>query len=258
MKLGLTTLWFACLGATLASGDESAQVDALIERGLAAEADLYSEAALGYFLQANAIAPDRPFVLQKIARQYSDAIVDLDDPAEQQRYARLALDYAEHAAELDPTDAVNILSMAVARGKLATYSDTRTKIELSRQIKTDAEQALTLDPDYAWAHHVLGRWHREVYALGTFKRWIVRLVYGGLPNASLDQALVHLEQAVALEPEDPNHHLELGLIHLASGRTDAAEQAIECGLTLPSRAKHDELAKVRARDALIEAGLTNS
>ena len=39
------------------------------------------------------------------------------------------------------------------------------------------EKAVALDPDYDWAHHVLGRWHYEVAELGGTKRLVVRLFF---------------------------------------------------------------------------------
>ncbi len=225
---------------------------ALLARALQAESNQDSAQALTLFLQLERLRPDDPFVLQKIARQYSDTIVDLADRDRQVDYAERALAYAQHATELAPDDPVNVLSIAIARGKLATLSDTRTKVELSRLIKRDAERALALDPDYAWAHHVLGRWHYEVAELGTLARWIVRLGFGGLPEASHAAAITHLERAIALEPEVLAHHLELGFAYLAVGREAEARHQFEYGLELPSREKHDEVAKARARRALTE------
>ncbi|MCF3651228.1 hypothetical protein [Synoicihabitans lomoniglobus] len=231
-----------------------ADADTLIAQAIAAEQALQSETALALFLQAEKARPDDPLLLQKIARQYSDSIVDLESKSEQRRYAEQALAYSQRAIDLDPDDPVNVLSRAVSRGKLALFSNTRTKIEYSRLIKTDAERAIALDPDYAWAHHVLGRWHREVATLGTVAQWYVGLVYGGLPEASVTAAVSQLERAVELEPDNLNHHLELGLAYQAAGRNDDARRALEYGLGLPSREKHDDVAKSRARRALADIG----
>ena len=240
------TLFFTglCAGAS--------EADALLERALRAETELRSQDALALFLELEQQRPNDAAILQNIAQQYSDAIVDLTDEDEKLRYAEQAIAYAQRAVELEPDNAVNVLSVAVARGKLATYSDNRTKVSLSRLIKEDAERALELDPDYAWAHHVLGRWHREVANLGSVARFFVRLIYGGLPDASYDEAIVHLERAVELEPDALAHHLELGFSYQAVGRTAEARKQMEYGLQLPSQSKHDELAKTRARRELGE------
>jgi len=221
-----------------------------LAEALAAEARLDSARALELFLAAEKERPNDAFVLQKIARQYSDLVVDQPDDDARRRYAASALAYAERAAALAPGDAVNVLSLAVARGKLAVYSGTREKVRLSRLIKEDAERALALDPNYAWAHHVLGRWHYEVNELGATARFLVKLFYGGLPPAKVSEAVSHLERAVALEPTELNHWLELGFAHAAAGQRDQARVAWERGLAMPLRGKHDAPAQDRARAAL--------
>lgn len=246
-------LLLACWGA-LAAAASLAGEEPLLARALAAEARLDSRAALELFLQLERERPDDAFVLQKVAQQYSDAIVDLTDVEDKRRHARAALAYAERAAALAPEDAVNALSVAIAHGKLATYSDTRAKVKYSRLVKEEAERALRLDPEYAWAHHVLGRWHREVAELGATARFFVKLFYGGLPNASVVSAVAHLERAVTLDPENLNHHLELGFAYAAAGRGDDARRAWRQGLALPERGKHDAAAKRRAQAALERAG----
>lgn len=228
----------------------AATAEDLVQQGLAAEARLATGEALRFFLAADRLKPNDAFILQKIARQYSDSVVDTRNEEEKKRLAQIALDYSLRAVRLEPTNPENVLSVAVSHGKLAVYSDTRTKIEYSRLIKEEAERALALNPRYDWAHHVLGRWHYEVASLGAATRFFVRLVYGGLPAASNEAAIFHLEQAVALAPQTLAHHLELGFAYLEAGRTADARAAFDRGLALPAREKHDEDAKARARRAL--------
>ncbi len=237
-----------------ASSGFAATAEALMKAGLAAEAHLDTAAALQLFLAADQARPNDAFILQKIARQYSDSVVDTRNDEEKQRLAQTALDYALRAVELDPKNPENVLSLAICHGKLAVYSDTRTKIEYSRLVREEAERALALDPGYDWAHHVLGRWHYEVASLGATTRFFVRLAYGGLPPASKAEAISHLEQAVSLAPQTLVHHLELGFALLSAGRESDARAAFACGLALPSREKHDEDAKARARRALARLG----
>lgn len=250
MTRRLCPLLLLALGLVTVAPARVSPQDERIRPALEAEARLDSARALELFLAAEKEHPDDPFLLQKIARQYSDLVVDQRDLAEKRRLATLALDYAERAVAADPRDPVNLLSVAISRGKLAVYSDTRTKVRYSRDVKDYAERALALAPDYAWAHHVLGRWHHEVAALGLTARFFVNLLYGGLPPASVAAAITHLERAVALEPDELTHHIELGFAYAAAGRTDDAKAAWERGLALPSRGKHDEPAKRRARAAL--------
>lgn len=239
-----------CLLGSAAGADRTASI---LEAALAAEARLDSRSALPLYEQADAARPNDAFILQKIARQYSDLVIEQPDVDAKKRYAQTALDYAQRAVALQPDDAVNVLSLAVCHGKLAVYSDAKTKIRYSRLVKAEAERALALDPNYAWAHHLLGRWHYEVADLGATSKLFVRLLYGGLPPASFDDGISHLRRATELEPDELNHWLELGFAHAAAGRPEAARAEWTRGLAMPSRSKHDEPAKQRARAAL--AGL---
>jgi tetratricopeptide (TPR) repeat protein len=234
----------------LAAGLPAAEISTLLQDALAAEARLDCATALRLFHEADAARPNDAYILQKIARQYSDLVDDQAGVEDKRRHARLALDYSRRAAELNPSDPVNVLSVAVSHGKLALYSDTRTKVRYSRLVREEAERALALNPDYAWAHHVLGRWHCEVAELGTTSRLVVRLFYGGLPAASPEEGLRQLRRATELEPGELTHWLELGFACAAAGRTDEARRHWEHGLAMPSRHKPDEPAKRRARAAL--------
>ncbi len=234
----------------LAVGLHAADADALVRAALTAEAKVDCAAALKLFLEANAARPNDAFVLQKIARQYSDLVADQQAITDQQHYARTALAYAQRAVALNPANAINVLSLAVCHGKLALCGSTREKVQYSRLVHEETERALALDPNYAWAHHVLGRWNYEVASLGVASRFIVQLVYGGLPTASFDEGIGELQRATELEPGELNHWVELGFAYAAAGRLEEARRQWEHGLAMPSRAKPDEPAKARARAAL--------
>lgn len=230
------------------------RAEVAVREGLEAEARLDTKTALARFLEAEQAKPNDAFILQKIARHYSDSVVDAASIDEKRRLAQLALQYSERAYAIDPRNAEIVLSLAVSHGKLAVFSDTRTKIKYSRLIKEQAEQALALDDSYDWAHHVLGRWHYEISNLGATTRFLVALIYGGLPDASPETAVQHLERAVTLSPDTLAHHLELGFAYLAAGRETDAREAFTRGLALPVREKHDASAKERAEEALRQLG----
>lgn len=224
--------------------------DDLLREAEAADRAFDSARALERYLAVEKAGPPEAALLQKIARQYSDLSTEQPTREAQRAFAQRALDYSRRAFELEPSNAIHALSVAISYGKLAIASDTRDKVRYSRLVRDEAERALALDPRYAWAHHILGRWHLEVAKLGGASRAVVRLFYGGLPAASVADAVKHLERAVELEPGELQHHLELGFAYQAAGAPAKARTAIEKGLALPSRARIDDPAKARARDAL--------
>jgi len=237
---------------SLAAPAHAATADALIQEGLAAEAAHDSGRALDHFLAADVARPNDPYILQKIAQQYSDSTGDAPEPAARKKLATQALAYAERASQLDPDNAVNTLSVAISYGKIGLYSNLREKITYVRRSEEYAERALAQDPNYDWAYHVLGRWNYEVAKLGKTKRFLVELLYGGLPAASSGRAVDLLQRAVELAPKNPAHHIELGFAYLADDQPAAARQAFTAGLALPNLGKHDAETKDRARAALAE------
>lgn len=225
-------------------------IDGLVTAAREAQARLDSRRALELLLEAERLRPDDPGILRGIARQYSDLTVELPGTEERREAVERALDYSQRAVDLDPSNPEGVLSLAVCYGKLALYGSTREKVEYSRLVRLKAERALSLDTRSAWAHHLLGRWHCELSELGSVARFVVRVIYGGLPEASTAEAVRHLELAVELEPDQLQHRLELGFAYLAQGETEKARATFTTGLAMPSRDKHDEPAKRRARAAL--------
>ncbi len=224
-----------------------------LEAARAAEARFDTPAALVLYREADQAEPNNPLILQKIAQHLSDSTPAATDLAAKQKLATEALAYATRAATLDPASAVHQLSLAICHGKLASYSpDTRGKLTHSRDVKKYAERALELDPAYDWAHHIVGRWHYEVAKLSGTQRFLIRLIYGGLPPASHDLALQHFRRAIELAPENISHQLELAHALRAAGKIPEAIAQFRLGLALTAQNPNDTLAQTRATTALAE------
>lgn len=248
-RLASIALLLASAGATHAA-DSDKSVDALLAQARAAEARSDPATALALYRQADALKPNDAAILHGLSKQLSDASDDLKDSAARKKQVEEALAYSQRAVALAPKDPANVLSLAVCYGKLAGVADNATRVECSRRVKEYAEQALALDPNYAWAHHVLGRWNYEVSQIGGPTRLAARVLYGALPPASAGEAVKHLERAVELDPDCPSHHVELGFAYLSSGDRKRALEQFREGLALPAREKHDELSHRRARAEL--------
>ncbi|MBC8010990.1 MAG: hypothetical protein H7067_12945, partial [Burkholderiales bacterium] len=162
------------LAGVSARAESSGPAAEVLARAEAAERAFDVKEALALYIEADRLRPDDPVILQKIAQQLSDLSLEVATGQEKKSQAEQALAYAKRAVEMAPDNAVNVLSLAVCYGKLAVFSDARTKIEYSRLVKQEAERAIALDPNYDWAHHLLGRWHYEVATLGSTTRFFVR------------------------------------------------------------------------------------
>jgi tetratricopeptide (TPR) repeat protein len=233
-----------------APGGGNAATEACIRQALTAEARFDPAEELRWYLQADQACPDDPRILRGLAKAWSDSTLATEDPKEKRRRIEQSLACAQRACDLEPSNAVNQLSLAVCYGKLGLYAEVRDRVDYARQVKRCAERALALDPNYAYAHHVLGQWNYEVASLGRTKRFLVGLLFGGLPDASTGEAVRQLERAVALSPETVSHRLALGYAYLADGQPERATRCFEQVLTMPKRELYDDDCRIQARQTL--------
>ena len=144
----------------------------------------------------------------------------------------LAMSDAESAVEADSLCAPAHVAMAIAAGRVGLLSNTRHSVRLSRIVKKHVDNAVELDPDDDTSYHIRGRWHYEVSSLGILARSAVKIVYGGLPNASFQEAARDLEHALNIK-DKIIHRLELGKAYMKLKRKDAAKAMFESVLTMP-------------------------
>ncbi|HYR58859.1 MAG TPA: hypothetical protein VEO95_09530, partial [Chthoniobacteraceae bacterium] len=161
-----------------------------------------------------------------------------------------SLDYSQRAVELDPQNAKGRLSLAIAYGRLTDFVGNKVKLEYSKLIKDETLKSIDLDPsdDYAW--HVLGRWHFGVANVGAVLKAMARLVYGGLPAASNEDAAKCLKKAIELAPQRILHHGELARVYQTMHRKELAQREWQIVLALPAVDKEDEKEKREAQAAL--------
>jgi tetratricopeptide (TPR) repeat protein len=181
-----------------------------------------TRAALEFFLKAEPLAPANAEVLFQLAKQYCDMMHLAKTTKEKKEYAAKSLTYAQRAAAADPQSPKAHLCAAVCYAKNFPFLDNQTKVNYSRQIKIEAEKAIALDPKFDLPYHMLGRWNCEVANMNLLLKGIVRLAYGGLPDASNDQAVQNFMKAIELSPGRVIHHLQLAHVYHLTGKEKLA------------------------------------
>lgn len=239
LLLALTPTWAWAQGAAemVAKGD-----------ALAARPD--HPAALAAYEEADRLDPKNSQILQKIAGQYGQAMTAATSPHEKKELAQKSLAAAEAAVHAAPKDGSAHLVLAISCGRLAALESPRRQIEMSRRIREEAETAVRLNPRLEEGWHVLGRWHYELASLNPVLKSLAQAIYGRLPDASHEQAVLSFQKAVALAPKNPLHHIELGRAYLALGQKDDGRRALEKGLSLPATGPDAQEARQRGQVAL--------
>ncbi len=165
-------------------------------------------------------------------------------------YYMTALENAREAVAADSLHARAHAIQAMAAGRASlTASNNRQKIELSRLVKESADRSITLDPTLDIGYHVRGRWHYEIATLGFLTRAVVEIIYGGFPDASVEQAARDLERAIKLH-DRVAHRLHLGIAYQKLGRKREAVHQFERALAMPASHPEDPEFKQQARTLL--------
>ncbi len=244
----LTTIILLAMPLTGSAGAMTA--DDWLARADEREAKGDSQGALEALKKADDLEPDQAEILVRIAKQHGDLMTRMRDPEERKMAAETSLVYSRRALELDPRLGDAHLSVAISLGKSTEFMGNREKIETSREIRERAERALELNPECDYAHHMLGRWHQELAGIGTATRALARVIYGGLPSASYDEALHHLGRARELRPDRLLHRIEYGRTLAMMGREAEARKLLAESLEMPERDMDDAEAKDRGRATL--------
>lgn len=192
---------------------------------------------------------DRASILWRLSFTQVDRAKRLDEKDARSSLYENALTAANAALQVDSTNAHAHLAKAVAEGRIALDAGTRERVRRSRAVRRHADRAIALDSTLAGAFHVRGRWNREVADLGFFERAIVKTIYGGLPEASFEQAVRDFRRAIALE-DRAFHHLELARTYLKMDRPSDARAELEAALAVPNQDPFDPRYKEEARRLL--------
>ena len=229
---------------------EEPKITTLLRHGDAEEKLGHTKAALADFRAAEELDANNVAVLVRLSKAYAD-LVDVTKPPEAaEQFAHKALDCAQRALDLDPKVAKAHLDRAIAYGKLTDFVGNKTKLEYSKIIKEETAKSIELDPTDDMAWYVLGRWHAGVANVSGVLRVLAKVVYGGMPAASNEEAAKCLKHATELAPQRIMHHAELARIYKAMGRADLAAKEWQTILALPSTDSDDEKEKTFAREGL--------
>ncbi len=112
-----------------------------------------------------------------------------------------ALSFAQRAVKADSNNADAWYALALASSKMAeTESENKKAAAFIRDTRLYADKALKLNPNHAMANFIEGKWQYEMVTLNWAKRFAVKTIYGGLPDADIEQAIAYLEKSRNADP----------------------------------------------------------
>lgn len=239
-----------CLAVSSARAAEVAPADPLARGN-----DLYARGQMAEartaYLAALEARPGDFETLCRLARVESELGEDAKGE-DQRRLFSQAVEHASAAVKAAPDSAPGHVWLAVALGRQALKEGPKTRLALSRQIKSEVDRAITLDPGIGRAYHVRAAWNRKIASLNAFERLAANAVLGGVPpDASMANAVHDFERAIELEPDYVNHRLELGRTFMQLKRWADARRELQKAISLPpTSSARDPKYQAEARELL--------
>jgi len=186
------------------------------------------------YAEALQISPGNVTALCRLSRTESE--LGETQKGDEQRHTRAdAVTHARDAVRLATDSAEPHVWLAVALGRQALSEGPKTRLALSKEIKSETDLAIQHDPGIGRAWHVLAMWNVKLASLNSFERMMANSVLGGVPKgASYANAEQAFQKAIALEPDYVNHHLEYGRLLKELKRTDDARRELEKAVALPA------------------------
>lgn len=243
---GLLLVWTSA--GLVRAEDET--YEQLLDRGIKADLQLRPEEALTAFEKADALHPETPEVLLRLAKSHSDLLIKSGKSAVARAHGEKALQLSQRAVALSPDNAQAHLSVAVAYGRLTNFVGPKERLHYSKLIKAEVDRSLALDPGDDYAYHVLGRWYAGIANLNPMLRTFAKVVYGDVPAATNAEAVAAMQRAIRIKPDRIAHHAQLARIYSQMDKNALARKEWERVLALPVLEPEDPLEKAAALAAL--------
>jgi regulator of microtubule dynamics protein 3 len=251
MRLSLCLL-ASLVGGTLAAQSAAQHVAEGDSAGL-----MHPDIQLRHYQAALAIDSMSYEANWKAARAIADVAKQIQGNADSLKNRRDSLyavgrTYAERAIRADSTKADGHYALAMVLGRLSRTKGSKERVKYAKIIYDEATRAVQINPNHNFAHHVLGAWNAEVERLSSFQRFFAKALFGGgfMSKANWDDAVSHLERAVAIRPDWIYHRLELAQIYTDVGAYSKAREQLQAIPSLPTQDVLDPQYRKEAADLL--------
>jgi tetratricopeptide (TPR) repeat protein len=247
--LVLLALWFSPRVSAI-GGDRSVR-EARIAEGDRAYRTLDNARAFEAYLEAERLAPEDFGVLIRLTRITNDmGRLLLRKSPDAEAYYRKSITYAERLREHHPDRAETWFWLALCHGSLVPFKSLGEKLELSRDVRANAEHALAIDSNFTMSYVILGIYYRGVARLGWIERTFVNGILGKNLEGTFDDSERMLVRAKNLEPDNPFVCYELSSTYRAMDRTPEAIGELQHLLAIPPTNAREVQQIEEAREAL--------
>ena len=231
----------------------SQNVSVLMQEAANLERSVKEEAALDKYKQILAADSNNVKALIRSSELSSSIGGRQVDKNAKTSYYNQARDFADKAIVKDPNNADAYYVRAVAAGKLTDIeTENKRLVEDVKDIKTYADKALAINPNHGKANYVLGKWNFEVLTLSWAKKAAVKVLYGGMSPATIENVYGYMEKCKKLEPYFVLNYFDLAKAYKYDHKPAQAIEVLNQMVKLPTRTEDDAALKSEGKKLLSE------
>ncbi len=222
------------------------QVNVIIQDAERLEIIPDEKAAFNKFKEALNLSPQNIYVLTKCSELCSRIGNREANNKNRDAYYNAAVFYGKKALAINPENDEANVALAIAIGRTVLVKSGNEKISAIKDIRRYAEMALKINPKNFKAWHVLGKWNYEISNLNFVEKAAIKVMYGGLPDASFKKAILAYEEAKAIKHNFMLNYLELAKAFKKNDERQMAITQLRYLVKLPLQTEDDPRIKAEA------------
>lgn len=227
-----------------------AQSNFLFEEGKSLERQYNTNDAIKKYEEALSVPGNHLPILVRLVELNCYTIDDQKEEADKRAQLEKIRDYVFRTGEIDSTVADYFYAKALYLGRLVEVVPVKEKARLTKEINVLLDTALEIDPQHVKAIYTLANWNEEVASLNPAIKSAMKLIFGGLPDASKENAIELYQKARKLNPGFIANNYKLALLLKKMSKPSQAMEILQAQMGLPTKTKEELDIKNKSRDLL--------
>lgn len=162
------------------------------------------------------------------------------------KYYLKSYSIAKKCVSIYPNSAEANYVFGLSMAKLTSVVSVKEKMVYVKEIKKYAENALLINNNHILSLFLLGKWHLELCNLNFTEKAAINVLFGGLPSASLSEAITNFEKIKKLNPYFIANYVELARSYHTNHKTLLASEILKSAIKVPIKSANDSIYKIQA------------
>jgi tetratricopeptide (TPR) repeat protein len=209
--------------------------------------------ALNKYKEVLAVEPTNIVALVRSSELTTGLGVKQTDKKLKKEFYDKARDFAEQALKVNAESAdANYVRALVALRLTEVDTENKKLVADLKDAKTFSEKAIAINPDHGKANYVLGKWNADMVRFPWAKKAAVKVLFGGMPDGTIEDAYKYMERSRTLEPYFVQNFLDLAKAYKSDYKPAKAIEVLNQLVKLPLRTSNDAAMKAEGRQILAE------